>query len=183
VLAWALLLSVAQPVAAADPDWSIVGRPGHVALMRHAEAPGTLDPRGFRLDDCATQRNLDARGRAQASAIGAAFAKAGIKFTRVLTSAWCRCQETARLVDGVEPTVFPALNSFVATYEARGPQAERVRLEIDAVAGFEPVLMVTHQVMITELTGIVPASGEVVVVRAMVDANGKLEVVARLRLP
>jgi phosphohistidine phosphatase SixA len=100
----------------------------------------------------------------------------------VLTSAWCRCKETALLMTGAEATVFPALNSFISNYEAKASQAARVRQEIDAVTGFEPVLMVTHQVMITELTGIVPASGEVVVVKAVAGANGKLEVAARLKL-
>jgi phosphohistidine phosphatase SixA len=176
------LLLAAIPAAAADNDWSVAAQPGHIALMRHAEAPGTGDPKGHSLDDCKTQRNLDERGRTQARAIGAAFATAGVKFNRTLTSAWCRCKETAALVTGADATVFPALNSFIANFD-RGPaQAARVRQEIDAVAGFEPVLMVTHQVMITELTGIVPASGEVVVVRAKTGANGKLEVVARLRM-
>jgi phosphohistidine phosphatase SixA len=167
---------------AAGQDWAIVKQPGHVALMRHAEAPGTLDPKGFRLDDCTTQRNLDDRGRAQARAIGAAFAKAGVVFSRVLTSAWCRCKETAALVHGREAVVFVALNSFAQSYDQRAAPAARVRQEIDAVQGFEPVLMVTHQVMITELTGIVPASGEVVVVKARPGADGKLDVVARLSL-
>ena len=31
---------------------------GAVLMIRHAEAPGTGDPAGFRLDDCSTQRNL-----------------------------------------------------------------------------------------------------------------------------
>ena len=182
VLVTVLMLPSIGTVTAADTDWSIAAKPGHIALMRHAEAPGTGDPKGHRIGDCSTQRNLDKGGRAQASAIGAKFASAGVKFTRVLTSQWCRCTETATLVSGIEPTAFPALNSFIADF-GRGPtQAARVRQEMAAVEGFEPVLMVTHQVMITELTGIVPASGEVVVVRARGGANGRLEVAARLIL-
>lgn len=42
-------------------------------LLRHALAPGTGDPAGFRLGDCATQRNLSADGQDQARRIGAAF--------------------------------------------------------------------------------------------------------------
>ncbi len=166
------------PVRAADDFWSLVKTPGHVVLMRHAEAPGTLDPPGYRLDDCTTQRNLDANGRAQATRIGAAFSSRGIVFTRVLTSAWCRCKETAHLVTGVDATVFPALNSFVSDASKRPGQSARVRQEIDAVNGFEPILMVTHQVVITALTGVAPMSGELVLVKAGV--NGQLEVAGRL---
>ena len=43
---------------------------GVVALFRHALAPGTFDPPGFRLGDCGTQRNLNDEGRAQARRIG-----------------------------------------------------------------------------------------------------------------
>jgi phosphohistidine phosphatase SixA len=184
---FALLLIAAsllgpQAARAADADWAIAKQPGHFALMRHAEAPGTFDPAGFRLDDCKTQRNLDDAGRRQARAIGAAFTAAGVKFTRVLTSAWCRCKETALLVTGAEATVFSALNSTISTPDVQPPQAARVRQEMDAMAGFEPILMVTHQVMITELTGVYPASGEVIVVKAAVSSSGKLEVVARLKL-
>jgi len=46
--------------------------------MRHALAPGTGDPADFRIGDCATQRNLDERGREQARAIGQAIRGAGL---------------------------------------------------------------------------------------------------------
>jgi len=47
---------------AADDPWAALRTPGHVALIRHALAPGNFDPAGFRLDDCSTQRNLSAEG-------------------------------------------------------------------------------------------------------------------------
>ena len=53
-------------VAGADDAadaWKALRAGGHVALMRHADAPGGVgDPPGFRVDDCATQRNLSERG-------------------------------------------------------------------------------------------------------------------------
>ncbi len=73
--------------------------PGTVAIMRHAIAPGTGDPSGFDIGDCSTQRNLDDRGRKQARKVGQAFRAAGIAVDRVLTSQWCRCRETARLLE------------------------------------------------------------------------------------
>ena len=43
---------------------------GHILMICHALAPGSGDPANFRIGDCATQRNLDNRGRKQARAIG-----------------------------------------------------------------------------------------------------------------
>ena len=53
-------------VAAAQEDtatlWAALRGGGHVALVRHGPtAGGAGDPPGFRLDDCATQRNLTDR--------------------------------------------------------------------------------------------------------------------------
>ena len=54
---------------AADARFARLSEPGIVAILRHAFAPGTGDPANFALDDCATQRNLDAQGRGQARKI------------------------------------------------------------------------------------------------------------------
>ncbi len=50
------------PASLLADDWDALKQPGAIALMRHALAPGGGDPEGFTLGDCATQRNLDARG-------------------------------------------------------------------------------------------------------------------------
>ena len=81
------LLFLAQPSRADEGAWALLGEPGAVILFRHANAPGTGDPAGFRLGDCSTQRNLDERGRAEARAIGEAFRARGIAVGRVET-AW-----------------------------------------------------------------------------------------------
>ena len=81
---------------AADARFARLSEPGIVAILRHAFAPGTGDPATFALNDCTTQRNLDAQGRAQARKIGAAIRAAGVTVDRVVTSQWCRCRDTAR---------------------------------------------------------------------------------------
>jgi hypothetical protein len=69
---------------------------GLVLLIRHAQTtPGVGDPPGFRLDDCSTQRNLSEAGRDQARAWGEWLRRNDIATTRVLSSRWCRCRETA----------------------------------------------------------------------------------------
>ena len=102
-----LALGLLWPGVLMANDWAALDRPGAFAIMRHALAPGTGDPAGFTLEDCSTQRNLDDRGRAQALAIGAAFRARGVQFDAVLSSQWCRCQETASLLELGEVTPAP----------------------------------------------------------------------------
>ena len=92
--------------APADPAMPLrAGGRGLVVAMRHALAPGTFDPPGFRRGDCSTQRNLSDAGREQARRIGAWFRTHRLEPQRVRSSSWCRCLETARLA-GVAPAGF-----------------------------------------------------------------------------
>lgn len=168
-VAWGLaILFGALPgpsVAGEAVAWKGLRSGGHVALVRHALAPGTGDPAAFTLDDCSTQRNLSDAGRAQAARIGARFRAKGIKTAQVFSSEWCRCLETAELL-GLGPVkAMPILNSF---YERRENQDRQTRALEAWVAGqnFDrPVVLVTHQVNITALTGAFATSGEMVVIR------------------
>jgi phosphohistidine phosphatase SixA len=166
--AWALALALvwAGPAWADDALWAALADGGHVALMRHARAPGTGDPPGFRLEDCSSQRNLDQAGRDQARRTGEVFRERGVTVGRVLSSQWCRCLETARLLALGEVEPMAALNSFFGE-RARAPaQTAAVRAFLaDANAAGPSQVLVTHQVNITALTGIFPASGEIVVLR------------------
>jgi len=165
--------------AAATVDEAVLRRvlaePGHVFLMRHATAPGTGDPPGFVLDDCATQRNLSEGGRAQAVRIGERLRAAGAAAVRVFSSRWCRSLDTARLLGlgPVEP--LPALDSFFGRPEERDARMAAIRAWLAADGLETPPVLVTHQVLVTALTGVYPASGEVVILRR--DAAGGLAVV------
>ena len=156
------------------------GTSGLIVLMRHAEAPGVGDPPGLRLGDCATQRNLDDSGRAQARRVGERLRAFGIRQARVLSSQWCRCLETARLL-GLGPVEeLPALNSFFGRAGAGDAHVAGVRRFLAGLpAGGAPVVLVTHQVNITALTGVHPASGEAVLLRA--DGTAEPAMVGRLR--
>jgi phosphohistidine phosphatase SixA len=165
VLSVALLVAAA-PVRADDALWAALADGGHVALMRHAQAPGTGDPANFRLEDCGTQRNLDQTGRDQARRTGQAFREHGVRIGRVLSSQWCRCLETAELLALGEVKPFPPLNSFFGDRAREPAQTEAVRaLLAEADVDGPSLVMVTHQVNITALTGIFPRSGEIVVLR------------------
>ena len=70
---WLLLalVLVLSPARADEALWSALREGGHVLFVRHAQTdPGVGDPPGFRLEECATQRNLSAEGRAQARGLG-----------------------------------------------------------------------------------------------------------------
>jgi phosphohistidine phosphatase SixA len=188
VLALAAALACSAPGRADVPGgdgatsgmaWQALRSGGHALLLRHALAPGTGDPPTFALTDCATQRNLSVAGRDQARRLGAAIREAGVRVDRLLSSRWCRALETARLmaVGPVEP--FPPIDSF---FQDRGEGAAQTRAVEAFLAGLgdDTVVMVTHQVNITALTGIFPRSGEGIVVKP--SAEG-LAVVGRLSLP
>ncbi len=151
----------ASPPAAADTRFARLSEPGTVAVMRHASAPGFGDPASFALDDCATQRNLDARGRAQARETGAAIRAAGATVDRVLTSQWCRCRDTARLLKLGPVEDLPALNSFFRDRSRAEAQTGELRKFLLGLRPDETVVLVTHYVNIQALTGRGVASGEV----------------------
>lgn len=164
-------LVISPPSSADDALWQALRQPGTVAVMRHALAPGVGDPAGFTLGDCATQRDLDARGRAQARAIGAAFTSNGVSIDRVLTSRWCRSLHTAEEL-GLGPVEeFAALDSFFADCAPAATQSDAVRRMLAAAAPAQRLLLVTHQVNISALTGRSTRSGEVVVIRLADDGT------------
>lgn len=151
-----------------------------VAMMRHALAPGTGDPENFDVNDCNTQRNLSDAGRNQARAIGRMLAEAGIDDARVLTSQWCRCRETAELLEIGSVEEMPALNSFFQNRANRDPQTADLVNRLNEWSANKPLVLVTHQVNITALTGIFPRSGETVVFRM----NGsEAEVLGTIEFP
>lgn len=172
-----------MPAAGGEADaalWKALAGGGHVALLRHALAPGTGDPEHFDLDDCATQRNLSAAGRDQARRIGQRFRDHGIRQAAVHSSQWCRCLETARLLALGPVAPLPALNSFFRDRRREPAQTAQLRAFIRASAGPLPLVLVGHQVNITALTGLFPASGEIIVLRPEGDG---LTVLGRIGAP
>jgi phosphohistidine phosphatase SixA len=156
-------LALAPGKSTAADDWPAV-RPGSVVLLRHALAPGGGDPPGFQLEDCKTQRNLSDEGRAQARRIGLAFKSRHIEVGAVWSSQWCRARETADLAFPNQRVDQPAFNSSFAQPDAVAEQTRAALAQLSGWRGPGVLVVVTHQVNITALTGVVPASGEAVVV-------------------
>jgi len=173
--------ALAQPVAppaellAQLRQWQAQRHSG-VVLVRHASTePGLGDPPGFDLSQCRTQRNLSEAGRAQARAIGAWFVRHGLPVQSVLSSQWCRCLDTAQLAFG-RVQAWPALNS---TFDGQGQPEVQLRALRERLAGLREGTLevwVTHQVIMTALTGAYPAMAEgfLVDARAQLRARGMM---------
>jgi phosphohistidine phosphatase SixA len=136
-------------------------------LFRHALAPGGGDPPGMVVGNCSTQRNLSAQGREQAQGIGRALRAGGVAVGEVWHSQWCRTRDTARLAfPGVQAPVLrpePVFNSFFSDREQETRYTKAGRELLLGWRGPGALVVVTHQVNITALTGVFPQSGEGVV--------------------
>jgi phosphohistidine phosphatase SixA len=178
---WMLLLAalLCQPALADDAAlWAGLRSGEHVALIRHAEAPGVGDPPEFRLGDCTTQRNLSADGRRQAERAGALFRRNGIAAATVYSSQWCRCLDTAGGLGLGPVTPQPALNSYFEDSGREREQTGQLRRLIRQRPAGAALVLVTHQVNITSLSGVYPQSGEIVVLR---PEGNRVTVMGRLR--
>lgn len=179
LLALLAALAWAPFTLADDALWSLLKGGGQVILIRHAlTTPGVGDPEGMTLDDCRTQRNLGDEGRAHARQLGEAFRTRGVVVVRLLSSPWCRCTETAMLAFGKTPELSPALGNLFGRPERAARQvAELKPLLSQRPAGGNTVL-VSHGSTIAALTGISPATTEMVVLTP--QGGGGFTVAGRL---
>ena len=172
VLALLIGSTLSFGAVSAETGWSAL-QSGTIVLFRHAIAPGIGDPTDFKLGDCSTQRNLDAAGQAQARRIGEQFRAQQISVQKVMTSQWCRAQETAQLAFPGMAQESPAFNSFFAETNRSAAQSAQSKAALEIFRQWKGpgvLAVVTHQVNITALTGIYPGSGEGVIVQTQAGA-------------
>ncbi len=179
----ASVVFLAAPVAAAADSqeaWAALVNGGHVALIRHGNAPpGYGDPPGFKIDDCATQRNLDDRGRAQARALGEAFRQHGVRVDKILSSPWCRCLDTARLM-----ALGPVDNTWAVAASDKSPdRLAALKQMVSSWRGPGTLVVVTHALTVQALVGILPGQAETVVLRPKLGNEPGGEVVGRIPVP
>jgi broad specificity phosphatase PhoE len=163
----------------ADNLWNALKSGNHFVLIRHALAPGFSDPDYFDVKDCKTQRNLNDEGRHQSKKIGDLFRLNGMSKVAVYSSQWCRCLDTARLLDFGEVSELPSLNSFFEHFEREKSQTEQTMRWIQNMPLDTPTVLVTHQVNISALTGYSPASGEIIFLRR--SSNGSISVIGSIQ--
>ena len=183
VLAMSLMLTPGLAADESDKGWAALVKGGHVALIRHGNAPPGYggDPPGFKIDDCKTQRNLDELGREEARALGEAFRNHGVRVDRILSSPWCRCLDTARLmavgpvetswalVPDMQPSVFVRLRELKELVSAwRGPGT---------------LVLVTHAFTVRALLGFLPIQGETVVLKPGSGSGASADIVGLIAPP
>jgi len=178
VLALVLLVAVAFPgpasAASTDELWALLRGGRQIVLLRHGTTtPGVGDPAGFRLDDCATQRNLTEAGREEARRVGAAFRTQRVPVGRVRSSAWCRCLETARLAFG-RAEAWPALANLFGRQE----RADALRAALGDPPSDGTLVLVSHGSTISSAVGVMPIMGELVVVTP--EGAGRFTVAGRI---
>ena len=145
--------------------WNYLKEGGYYVFIRHALAPGNGDPVNFELEDCSTQRNLNQQGIDQSIRIGDEFKNKDIPISRVLTSQWCRCKDTA----------FYAFDNFIefsdlnSTYSSKFQQNkfDQISSLINYINNTDlkkkNEIFVTHYVIIGALTNYYPDSAEIVI--------------------
>jgi virginiamycin B lyase len=174
------LVAGASPAAGPDLPRSLEAG-GLVVVFRHAATDFSKpDQDPVVVSDCATQRNLSAQGRADARAIGRGMRRLGLPVAKVLSSAYCRTLETARLAFG-RATVHPALlNTIAAEHDAawRAQIRDARRLFGTKPARGKLTVLVTHGVVVQETSGQTLEEGEAIVFRPL--GNSRFRVVGRV---
>jgi len=160
-----IFLTFSIELQANENKWKPAQDGDKIIMIRHALAPGRGDPKGFKIDDCTTQRNLDEIGINQSKNIGKLFIEKKIKIDQVLSSQWCRCKDTAKYAFK-NYKEFSALNSTFSP-----PFDKKEKQQIEELRNFVQkwdgqggnLILVTHYVVILAMTGRAPSSGELVI--------------------
>jgi broad specificity phosphatase PhoE len=182
-LRWLLLvLLLACGAARADEAlWSLLQKGGQVVLIRHALTDaGVGDPPGFRLGDCATQRNLNEEGRGEARRLGEALRANKVPVAALQSSPWCRCMETAQIAFGRSADAQPALSNLFGRSERQAQQVRLLRQLVQDAPQGGNLFLVTHGSTTQALTGVSPATAEMVV---LTPQPGGFKVAGRLKVP
>ena len=169
-----------NPSVKADSNQTLIKelqKGGKLIFIRHAYAPGGGDPDNFDINDCTTQRNLSESGRIQSIKIGNFFKENQIQISKVYSSEWCRCKETASIAfENFETKNF--LNSFFSEQfvKNRPNQIKDFNTFIKNWNGNQNLIFVTHYVVISELLNYAPSSGEIVISDKQLKVIDTLEI-------
>ncbi|BDW10841.1 phosphoglycerate mutase [Polynucleobacter sp. SHI8] len=172
-----LTLILIGPQVCASELSELMKQGNMVLMMRHAYAPGVGDPTNFKLNDCSTQRNLNQEGMNQAQSIGKWLRAQGLTEATVYSSPWCRCIDTAKLLNLGSPQILEAIASTFNEQDYATPAKKSLIEWMQAHVkkpNSKPQIMVTHQVNILAYTGVNTSSGEMVLVQVNQDGTAKV---------
>ena len=145
----------------------------YVAAMNRARSATT----GFSQQ---TQRNLSARGRVQAQAIGQHARRLRLRIGTVLASPYCRTLETARLAFGRARVSRTLLNTIAVPHDARWRRQIR---GVRKLFGTKPrpgmlTVLVTHGIVVVDAAQLEPLEGETLVLRPL--GNSRFRLIGRI---
>ena len=117
---------------------------GNVIVMRHASSPSQI-PDKPNPDNVPPERQLDEKGRAAATAMGASLRRLKIPIGEVVTSPTYRARETARLMGLPNPGSVPELGEGTGTMQAVSPlQTGWLLKKVRELPGNTNTVLVTH---------------------------------------
>jgi phosphohistidine phosphatase SixA len=173
---------VAAGAPSADPRLGAeLKRGGLVLVLRHAATDFSKpDEDPVVLGDCSTQRNLSARGRVDAYAIGYHARRLGVRVGTVLASPYCRTLETARLAFGRARPSRALLNTITAKHDAAWRRQMRA---VRRLFGTRPkpgtlTALVTHGSVVVDATRLELLEGETLVFRPL--GNSRFRLIGRI---
>ncbi|HVQ61553.1 MAG TPA: histidine phosphatase family protein [Burkholderiales bacterium] len=153
-------------------------RGGYVLYFRHTATDFSQnDEKMKRFEDCADQRNLIDKGRADARAVGTAIRQLQVPVGRVLASPFCRTVETAQLLFG-RAEKMPEVRGGPAVSATSERYAELRKILAAPVAPGTNLVVVSHGNPFYSVAG--PpylAEGEVAVIRPQ---GTDFQVIARI---
>jgi broad specificity phosphatase PhoE len=176
----AVLALVGAAGASPDADPALASalqRGGLVLALRHAATDFSKpDDDLVVLSDCGTQRNLSAEGRAGARTIGRGVRRLKLRIGSVLASPFCRTKETARIAFGRFTVNTALLNTIVAEHDARWRRQIRSARRL---LGTKPkpgtlTVLVTHGIVVQDMTGLTLEEGETLVFRPLGNSRFRL---------
>jgi broad specificity phosphatase PhoE len=122
-----------------------------------------------------------AGGSDEAWALGEAFRSHGVRVDRILSSPWCRCLETARLM-----AVGPVEGSWALVPDTESGVSVRLAELKQIVAAWQgpgTLVLVTHALTARALLGFLPIQGEAVVLRPRSGGAAGGELVGLIAVP
>jgi len=176
------MLAIGQPASANEAAWQALKSGGQVVLMRHTTPEQGRGKGNSLLRDatCTQERNLSQQGKAEAVRVGQAFKNRGIPVGEVLSSPYCRTQDTARYAFGrVTPTGFLSLSEVLTPAEAARITAEAMK-QIGEYSGAANLVMVTHEPNIAAISFEQVEQGAFLVLKSR--GGSEFDVIGKVRL-
>jgi phosphohistidine phosphatase SixA len=174
--------------------WQMLGelfRNDIVLLMRHGPTDWTTrDAADVAPDDCAAQRRMSEDGKARMRELGTLLVANGIVPGRIVTSRWCRNQETLAALAagmkrvrtdamaGIEVETVDDLNLLLSLQGTPNVTAMRAMIRGWQGEAGGPLLLISHFTNIAELTEFSVYEGEIL----MLDPRREGRVLGYLRL-